>query len=51
MKLCVISLGGVTSKNIAHEAKNYYEQYYGVKKGVIKVVPNYVNTDLLMNLN
>ena len=36
---------------VTNEAKDYYEQYYSVKKGVIKVVPNYVNTDLLMNLN
>ncbi|MBT4732939.1 RimK family alpha-L-glutamate ligase [Candidatus Woesearchaeota archaeon] len=26
MKLCVISLGGVTSKNIAHESKNYFDE-------------------------
>lgn len=36
---------------VTEEAKVYYEEFYKAKKGIIKVVPNYVNTDLLINLN
>ena len=35
---------------VTEEAKVYYEEFYKVKKEIIKVVPNYVNTDLLINI-
>lgn len=36
---------------VTNEAQKYYEQHYGAKKETIKVVPNFVNTDILSNLN